>query len=117
MSVKNVADHHLAAFLAGDLEEVMKDYDDTSLFISPNGIARGSDEIRAVFTRLFGGIFAPGTYEFTLDMEHVEGDVAYSLWHADCAAVTVLLGTDTLVIRDGIIATQTVALKAEPLAA
>ncbi len=114
MSTKQVADHHLRAFLAGDLDETLADYTDDSVFISPNGIARGRDEIRAVFARLFGGLFAPGTYEFTVDMEHVEGDVAYTLWHADCAAATVEIATDTLVIRDGAIQTQTVAIKVSP---
>ncbi len=114
MSTKQVVDHHLTAFLAGDLEETIKDYTDTSVFISPNGIARGRDEIRTVYTRLFGGMFAPGTYEFTKDMEHVEGEVAYVLWHADCATARVVLATDTFVIRDGAIVTQTVALKVEP---
>jgi ketosteroid isomerase-like protein len=114
MTTKDVADHHLTSFLAGDLDETMKDYAEDSVFISPNGIAHGTAEIRAVFTRLFAGLFAPGTYTFTLDMEHVEGDVAYSLWHAECADMNVVLGTDTLVVRDGAIVTQTVALKAEP---
>ena len=114
MSTKHVLDHHLTAFLAGDLDETMADYTDASLFISPNGVARGRDEIQAVFTRLFGGLFAPGTYEFTMDMEHVEGEVAYVLWHADCATAKVVLATDTFVIRDGAIVTQTVAVKVEP---
>ncbi len=114
MSTKQVADHHLEAFLTGDLDETMKDYTDDSVFISPNGIARGRDEIRAVFTRLLGGLFAPGTYELTVDMEHVEGDVAYLLWHADCASAAIVMATDTFVIRDGVIATQTVAVRLEP---
>lgn len=114
MSAKQVADHHLQAFLAGDLDETMKDYTDASVFISPNGIARGRDEIEAVFVRLFGGLFAPGSYTFTLDFEHAEDDVAMIMWHADSPAATIPIGTDTFVVRDGAIATQTVALKMEP---
>ena len=113
-STKDVADHHLKAFLAGDLDETLKDYAEGSVFISPNGIAHGRDEIHAVFIRLFAGLFAPGTYTFTVDMEHCEGDVAYTLWHAECADADIVLGTDTLVIRDGAIMTQTVALKLAP---
>ena len=116
MSTKDVADHHLQAFLAGDLEETMRDYSDESVFISANGIARGREEISAVFTRLYGSIFAPGTYTFTLDFDHAEGDVATTIWHADCAGANIPIGTDTLVIRDGVIVTQTVALKVEPKA-
>lgn len=113
-STKDVADHHLEAFLAGDLAETLKDYAEGSVFISPNGIARGRDEIHAVFNRLFSGLFAPGTYTFTVDMEHCEGEVAYTLWHAECADADIVLGTDTLVIREGAIMTQTVALKVVP---
>lgn len=75
MSAKTVIDHHLQAFLAGDVDEVMKDYSDASVFMSPNGVAHGRDEIAAVFTRLLGGLFAPGTYTFTLDFEHSEDEV------------------------------------------
>lgn len=114
MSTKQIADHHLQAFLAGDLDETMKDYTDASVFISANGIAHGREEIQAVFTRLFGSLFAPGTYTLTLDFEHTEDDVAYTLWHADCAGAAIPIGTDTFVIRDGAIVTQTVALKVEP---
>lgn len=116
MSTQSVLDHHLAAFSAGDVDETMKDYDDSSVFISGNGIARGRDEIAAVFTRLYGGLFAPGTYEFTMDMSHVEGDVAYIAWHMSGANADIALGTDTFVIRDGVIVTQTVAVSVQPKA-
>ena len=114
MSTKQVVDHHLRAFPAGDLDETMKDYTDASVFISPNGVAHGRDEIQEVFTRLFGSLFAPGSYTLTLDFEHTEGEIAYLLWHADCGGAAISIGTDTFVIRDGAIATQTVALKMEP---
>jgi ketosteroid isomerase-like protein len=114
MSTKAVADHHLAAFLAGDLEETMRDYTEDSVMISPRGVVRGLDEIRAVFTRIYGDMFAPGTYDWTTDMEYVDGDVAYLLWHAQCANADVLMGTDTFVIRDGVIATQTIAMHVQP---
>lgn len=114
MDTKAVADHHLQAFLAGDVDEIMKDYDDSSVFISSNGIARGRDEIRAVFTRLLTGPFAPGTWTFHEDMNHTEGDVNYLLWHSEGDAMDLALATDTLVIRDGVIVTQTVAVKVKP---
>jgi ketosteroid isomerase-like protein len=114
MSTKDVADHHLAAFLAGDLEETMKDYSEDSVMISPRGVVRGLDEIRAVFRRIYGDMFAPGTCEWTTDVELADGDVAYHLWHAECANADVLKGTDTFVVRNGKIATQTVAMHARP---
>jgi ketosteroid isomerase-like protein len=114
MSAKTVMDHHLQAFLAGDVEEVLKDYSDESVFMSPNGVARGREEIQAVFTRLLGGLFAPGTYTFTLDFEHTEPEVGMIIWHAECAGANIPIATDTFVVRDGVILAQTVALKMEP---
>jgi hypothetical protein len=59
-------------------------------------------------------LFAPGTFDFVMDASHIEGDVAYILWHADCASAVVALGTDTFVVRDGKIAVQTFAVKIDP---
>lgn len=114
MTTKDVFDHHLAAFLAGDIEETMRDYDDASVFISANGISKGRDEIRAGFERLFGSIFAPGTYTFTTDTTQFDGDIAYATWHMEGQAADIALGTDTFVIVDGTIRVQTVAVSVQP---
>lgn len=104
-----VLHHHLAAFGAGDVDEILADYTDESVLITPRGVTRGLDALRAAFTAMFSGLFAPGTYEFDLDAEHVDGDVAHITWHATCATMEIPLGTDTFVIRDGRILTQTFA--------
>ncbi len=114
MSVKEVIDRHMQAFFAGDVAATVADYADDAVMVSPRGAARGHDEIRATFERIFGGMFAPGTYEWTTDVEHIEGDVAYLVWHAACDGADVLLGTDTLIVRDGKIRTQTVAMHVQP---
>lgn len=114
MSTKDVVDHHLAAFGAGDVDEVLRDYTDDSMLITANGTIAGLEPLRQAFSGFFGGLFAPGTYEFTLDAQHVEGDVAFISWHATCASSDVPLGTDTFVVRDGRIAVQTFAAKIDP---
>ena len=99
---KAVLDHHQAALDAGDLDGVMEDYTEDSLFVTNlTGEARGLDAIRAVFAGLGGAM--PG---FELQGEVVDGEVAFIWWKADGFA----LGTDTFVVRDGKIATQTVGL-------
>lgn len=114
MSTQEVLDRHLAAFGAGDLEAVMADYTGDSVMVTANGVAAGLDEIRAGFTRLFSGLFAPGTYEFILDATVVSGEIALITWHATCAAAEIPFGSDTFVIRDGVITAQTVALTLQP---
>ncbi len=44
----------------------------------------------------------------------IEGDVAYIVWHATCASANVPLATDTWIVRDGKIATQTLAAWIDP---
>jgi uncharacterized protein (TIGR02246 family) len=114
MDTKAVLDHHLAAFSAGSIDEVLKDYTDDAALITPDAVLKGREAIRAHFNTMFSGLFKPGTYDFTLDAEDVEGDVAYIAWRAHCATAEVPLGTDTLVVRDGKIVAQTLTAKIDP---
>ena len=114
MATKDVLDRHLAAFGAGDVDEMLKDYTDDSVLLTAGGPIRGRDELRDAFAGFFSGLFAPGTYEFTMDAVHVDGDVAYIVWHAACASADIALGTDTFLVRDGMIAVQTFTAKIDP---
>ena len=114
MATQAVLDHHLAAFGAGDTHEILADYTEQSVLITADGTIRGLDALREAFDGFFGGLFAPGTYDFTMEALTVEGEVAYIVWHADCASADVALGTDTFIVRDGKIAVQTFAARIEP---
>jgi ketosteroid isomerase-like protein len=114
MSTKDVLNHHLQAFSAGNAEEAAKDYDDRSVLITQNGQAVGRAAIKAAMTELFSGLFKPGTYEFAIDETEIAGDVAFIAWHADTASHDIPLGTDTYVVRDGKIAVQTFAAQMTP---
>ena len=114
MSTQTVIEHHLQAFGDGDLEETLADYTEDSIFISQRGTLRGLGELRSLFEELFSGLFAPGTYEFTLDLMTVEGEAGYIAWHATCATVDIPFATDTYVVRDGKIAIQTFGAKIDP---
>ena len=73
-----VLEHHLAALLAGDVEGLMEDYSDESLFISNlDGMVKGSDSIRSMHAR---GADMSG---WQLLVTHVEGDVAYVSWKVE----------------------------------
>jgi ketosteroid isomerase-like protein len=114
MSAEDVLNHHLQAFSAGDAEEAAKDYDDQSVLITQEGQIIGHAAIKEAFTGFFSGLFKPGTYEFTLDRTEIAGDVAFITWHADAASHEIPMGTDTFVVRDGKIATQTFAAQMIP---
>jgi ketosteroid isomerase-like protein len=114
MNTQEVLDHHLAAFGAGDADEIAKDYTADSVLINQQGVFVGHEAIREGFARVFAGPFAPGTYEFTMDMVSVEGETAFIAWHAECAAIDIVFGTDTFVIRNGKIAVHTYGIKVQP---
>jgi ketosteroid isomerase-like protein len=114
MDTQTVLDHHLQAFGAGDLEAVLADYTDESVFISPRGAIVGAEALRPAYESLFSGLFEPGTYEFFIDVMTVEGEVAYIAWHATCASADIPFATDTFVVRGGKIAVQTFGAKIDP---
>jgi len=99
---KAVLDHHAAMLDAGDLDGLMADYTEDSVFVSNlGGVITGLEAIRGVFAATTDGMAG-----FEAGVEHVDGDMAFVTWKADGIA----FGTDTLVVRDGKIAAQTVAL-------
>jgi hypothetical protein len=97
-STQAVLDHHLAALLVGDVEGLMQDYADQSVFISNlGGVLTGSDAIRSMHA---AGADMSG---WELVMTHVQDEVAYITWKVE-GRVT---GTDTYVVRDRKIVLQT----------
>jgi len=113
MSAESVLNHHLESFGAGNLEELLKDYTDESVLVSPEETLRGRDAIAGLFSGWFETVFKPGTYTFTMDRVDIEGDFAYIVWHAECEGVRFLMGTDTFFVKDGKIAYQTLAAYAQ----
>ncbi len=99
---KAILDHHMEALDAGDLDGLLGDYTEESVFISNlGGVVKGLEGIRAVFA-----VAAGATPGFEQAVEHVDGEVGYIVWKAE----NIAFGTDTFVIRDGKILVQTVAL-------
>jgi ketosteroid isomerase-like protein len=109
-----VLSHHLKALGSGNLVEVLDDYVEDSVLVTPDATIKGLRGIRAVFEGFLSGLFEPGTYELVMEARRVEGEVAYIVWHAKCASADILFGTDTFIVKDGKIAVQTFAAKIEP---
>lgn len=114
MDTGQVLSHHLQALGGGRLDELLDDYVEESVLVTPDATIRGLRGIRAAFEESLSGLFEPGTYELTFDARRVEGEVAFIVWHAKCASADIVYGTDTFIVRDGKIAVQTFAAKIEP---
>ncbi len=98
---RTVVERHLAALQSGDVDRVLEDYTDDSVFIiNLGGVFKGRDAIRPFFEAT-GGM--PG---FAETASYTEGDAFYVTWTAD----GIEFGSDTLVVRDGKIALQTVVV-------
>ncbi len=110
---RKVVQHHLDAFGSGDMKEMMADYSDESVIITPVGEVRGMAAIQSMFEGLFAEFAKPGA-SFSLQKFVVEGAVAYILWSAESADNVYEVGTDTFVVEDGKIAVQTFAAKVVP---
>lgn len=102
-STAQVLDSHLGSFANG-IDAILADYDEGSVLITPDRTFRGIGEIRGFFDAFLKGATPEFWAAFTLEAKIVEGDVAYITWSSEPA---IALATDTLVVRDGIIAAQT----------
>ena len=97
--------HHAQSLGAGDLDEIVADYADDAIFITPAGTRRGKDGVRAAFTQLLADM--PDA-AWNLKTQIYEDDVLFLEWAADAAATRVEDGLDTFIFRDGLIRVQTV---------
>jgi ketosteroid isomerase-like protein len=102
---QEVFQHHAEALGAGDLAEIVADYADDAVFITPAGVLRGKEGIRAAFTQLLADV--PNA-AWTLVTQIYEGDVLFLEWAADAEKARVDDGIDTFIFRDGLIRLQTV---------
>ena len=53
---EEIFQHHVQALGAGDLDEIVTDYSDDAVFITPAGVRRGKDGIREAFTQLLADV-------------------------------------------------------------
>jgi ketosteroid isomerase-like protein len=97
--------HHAQALGAGDLDEIVADYADDAVFITPAGVKRGKNGVREGFTQLLADV--PNA-AWELKTQIYEGDVLFLEWAATAAATKVEDGIDTFVFQDGLIRVQTV---------
>ena len=101
-----VLEHHLTGFALRDVDKIMVDYTESSILITPDGTFKGLDQIEMYYENLLPAFPIDETI-FEIDIQTVEKEIAYIVWHAETPALTVPLGTDTFVVEDGKIMRQT----------
>ena len=110
-TAQDILTHNLNSF--GDIAGTMADYTAESRFFTPDGVLRGSEAIRRFFVTLFEEFAKPGM-SFEMLRQEVDGDTAYIVWKAETADNRFELGTDTFIVQNGKIVTQTFAGKISP---
>jgi hypothetical protein len=107
---ETVIRNHLQAFLEQKgIAAILDDYDDNARFYSEAEIYRGKREIRRFFTDFITSLPAGGIDHFSLRSQRVDGSIGYITWSVGS---DIPLGTDTFVVNNGKIVSQTFAMYA-----
>ena len=106
---QEIFQHHVAAVGAGDVDAIVADYAEDAVLVTPEGVTRGRDGIRQVFTSLLGDL-PDAAWEVPTQV--FEGDVLLIEWTA-VAEKARAEGVDTFVFADDAIRVQTVRLSLE----
>jgi predicted SnoaL-like aldol condensation-catalyzing enzyme len=110
-SPQEVFDHHAQALGAEDLDEIVADYSDDAIFITPAGVLRGKDGIRQAFTKLLSEV---PQATWNLKTTIYEDDILFLEWGAEGGGNRIQDAVDTFVFRDGLIRVQTVRYTLQP---
>jgi predicted SnoaL-like aldol condensation-catalyzing enzyme len=103
--------HHAQTLGAEDLEEIVADYSNDAIFITPAGVQRGKDGIRQAFTKLLGEV-PQATWDINTTI--YQDDILLLEWGAEGGDNRIEDGIDTFVFRDGLIRVQTVRCTLQP---
>lgn len=105
-STQDTWHHHIEAWEARSVKDIVSDYSEDSTLIINNQVFRGREQIAQVFTQLFE-IFDGGINR--IDTPVVHDRFVYITWHYAPTADHEFFGTDTFVVESGTIVLQTIA--------
>lgn len=109
---ETVVRNHLQSFLEQrGIAAIVSEYDETARFYSEARIYHGKQEIGGFFADFLGSLPVDAIARFSLRSLQVEGNVAYITWSVGSQ---VPLGTDTFVVDNGKIVSQTFAMHVSP---
>ena len=105
---ESVVRNHLQAFVEQKgVDAILRDYQDDARFLSEIRTYHGKREIRRFFETFIASLPPGAISHFSLRTLRAEGEMAYITWSV---GDLVPLGTDTFVVRDGKIVSQTFAM-------
>jgi ketosteroid isomerase-like protein len=110
---QQIFEHHAGALIAGDIDEIVADYTEDAVFITPGGVRHGRDGVRAGFTELLAGL--PDA-KWDVPTQIFEGDILFIEWSAVSASARAMDGIDTFVFDGDGIRAQTVRYTLETTA-
>lgn len=109
---ETVVRNHLQAFLEQKgVAAIVNDYDENARFYSEAKIYQGKQEIHGFFSNFINSLPAGAIDRFSLRSLQVDGDIAYITWSV---GADIPMGTDTFVVGNGKIVSQTFAMYAVP---
>ena len=88
-----------------EVRDIVTDYADDAVFITPRGVRYGKDGVRAGFAELMADL--PGA-KWDVPTQIFEGDVLFIEWNAVSSATRATDGIDTFVFEGDHIKVQTV---------
>jgi len=104
-----VMQHHEAALLSGNLDELAKDYTEDSVLFTPIETYKGPESIKAAFAALMNMLPPEALANFKVTKQDIRGEYVYLLW---TAAPTFPFAGDTFHIHNGKIMMQSVVFSA-----
>lgn len=112
-TTETVVRGHLQAFLEQKgIAAILDDYDEKACFLSEEKVYSGKREIQGFFEQFMAALPPQAIGRFELRTLRVAGEVAYITWSV---GRELPLGTDTFIVRDGKIISQTFAMYPAPV--
>ena len=106
-TTEEIWNHHIKSFGDHNLEEILSDYSDDSFMIVNNNVISGREKLSVAFEQLFK-LFGNGVQ--TMIGYTIKENIIFITWNfAPNNDSTVYFGTDSFVIVNGKIQTQTIA--------
>ena len=112
-ATETVVRNHLQAFLEKKgIAAIVKDYADDARFYTEARVYEGRQEVGGFFADFIDALPAGGIENFALRSLRVDGNIAYITWNV---GTDIPLGTDTFVVDNGKIVSQTYAMYSAPV--
>lgn len=100
---ESVLGQHIATLVTRNVEAIVSDYAADAVIFAPNGVFKGTDNIRTFFTGALGMLPKEATDNLKVISQSIDGEFAYVLWSAQPA---IAFAGDSFCVRDGKIVMQ-----------